>query len=114
MIIVDNITAAKIGVIGDNDTIICFKAFGMDIFPASELEPEVNRRKINELARDRYGVIFVTERIAQTITDTIERYNNSPLPAIILIPSIQGSLGIGLKRIRENVEKAVGLDILDT
>jgi len=110
----DNTKAAKIGVIGDHDTIICFKAFGMDIFPATELKPEASSKKVNELARDSYGIIFITEQIAQTITDTIDRYKNNLIPAIILIPSIKGSLGIGLKRIRDNVEKAVGINILDT
>ena len=34
------------------------------------------------------------------------------LPAVILIPSNQGSLNIGMQRIRDNVEKAVGVNIL--
>ena len=32
--------------------------------------------------------------------------------AVILIPSNQGSLNIGLKRISDSVEKAVGVNIL--
>ncbi|HBM80667.1 MAG TPA: V-type ATP synthase subunit F, partial [Clostridiaceae bacterium] len=37
---------------------------------------------------------------------------NKLVPAIILIPGTQGSLGIGLQNIKENVAKAIGVDIL--
>lgn len=104
---------AKIGVVGDRDSILCFKAFGMDIFTASEAEPEESRKLVDRLAREAYGIIFVTEQIAQTISETIDRYNRIMLPAIILIPGIKGTLGIGSGRIRDNVEKAVGINILD-
>ena len=50
--------------------------------------------------------------MAKHIEETIERYNNKVLPAVILIPSNQGTLNIGSKRISENVEKAVGVNIL--
>ena len=68
---------------------------------------------VDRLARDAYGIIFITEQIAQTIQETIDRYNKTMLPAVILIPGIKGSLGVGLARIRDNVEKAVGINILD-
>ncbi|MDU3724015.1 MAG: V-type ATP synthase subunit F, partial [Clostridium celatum] len=42
----------------------------------------------------------------------IERYNKQMLPAVILIPSNQGTLNIGSKRISDSVEKAVGVNIL--
>jgi len=103
----------KIGVVGDPDSILSYKAFGMDIFPASESEPEESRKLVDRLARESYGIIFITEQVAQTIGETIDRYNRTTLPAVILIPSIKGSLGIGLARIRSNVEKAVGINILD-
>ena len=64
------------------------------------------------MAMNDYAVIFVTEHVAVTIEETIERYNNQLLPAVILIPSNQGTLNIGSKRISESVEKAVGMNIL--
>ncbi len=110
----DNVGAtARIGVVGDRDSILCYKAFGMDIFPAVETDPEESRKLVDRLARDAYGIIFITEQIAGTIQETIDRYNKAMLPAIILIPGIKGSLGVGLARIRDNVEKAVGINILD-
>lgn len=103
----------KIGVIGDKDSVLCFKAFGLDVFPVTEHEPEENRKLIDRLAREQYGIIFITEQIARSVSEAVDRYDKETVPAIILIPSNAGSLGIGLDRIRKNVEKAVGINILD-
>jgi V/A-type H+-transporting ATPase subunit F len=100
----------KIGVIGDRDSILGFKALGLSVFPVTE--PEQASRLINRMARDNYVVIFVTEPIAQEIGETIERYKSAPFPAIILIPSNRGTLGLGIKEIKKSVEKAIGADIL--
>ena len=100
----------KIGVVGDKDSVLAFKALGIDVFPV--VEDSEARKTIDTLARNDYAVIFVTEQVAQNIEETIERYNKAVLPAIILIPSNQGSLNIGMQRISDNVEKAVGMNIL--
>lgn len=100
----------KIGVIGDKDSILPFKALGIDVFPV--IGPEEARKTLDTLAKSKYGVVFITEQTAQLIPESIERYNREPVPAVILIPSNQGSLHIGLNRINENVEKAVGSNIL--
>lgn len=100
----------KIGVVGDKDSVLSFKAIGIDVFPV--VEADEARRVIDKLAMEGYAVIFVTEQVAQNIDETIERYNKVITPAVILIPSNQGSLNIGMKRIQENVEKAVGVNIL--
>lgn len=103
----------KIGVVGDRDSVLCFKAFGIDVYPVLESAPEENRKIVDKLAREGYGIIFITEQIAAGMAETIDRYNRELTPAIILIPGNRGSLGIGMKRIRDNVEKAVGINILD-
>lgn len=106
-------TMHKIGVIGDKDSILFFKAIGMDVFPVVPDDVDDNRKLIDRLAREDYGIIFITEQIARTVNETIDHYKNHPLPGIILIPSNTGSLGIGLQRVRDNVERAVGMNILD-
>ncbi|AEB75510.1 V-type ATP synthase subunit F [Clostridium botulinum] len=100
----------KIGVVGDKDSVLAFKAIGIDVYPV--LEPIEAKKIVDKMAINKYAVIFVTEQIAKNIEETIERYNKRTLPAIILIPSNQGSLNIGMQRIRDNVEKAVGVNIL--
>ena len=107
------ITMYKIGVVGDKDSILAFKAFGLDVYAAYASSPEESRKTVDRMAKEGYGIIFITEQIASTIAETIDRYNRAITPAVILVPGSTGSLGIGLARIRQNVEKAVGINILD-
>ncbi len=100
----------KIAVIGDKDSVLAFKALGVDVFTV--LDSEDSRRVVDTIARDNYGIIFITEQIASLIPDTIDRYDKEIIPAVILIPSNQGTLDIGMNRINRNVEKAVGSNIL--
>lgn len=100
----------KIAVVGDKDSILAFKALGVDVFPVYDNEEA--RRTVDTIARNNYGIIFITEQIASLIPDTIERYDKEIIPAVILIPSNQGTLNIGMGRINKNVEKAVGSNIL--
>ncbi|MBP1918454.1 V-type ATP synthase subunit F [Youngiibacter multivorans] len=100
----------KIGVVGDKDSILAFKALGIDVFPV--LDKDEARKAVDTLAARKYGIIFITEQMAELIPETVERYNKEIVPAVILIPSNQGSLSIGLRRINANVEKAVGSNIL--
>lgn len=99
----------RIGVVGDKDSILAFKALGVDVFPV--ITREEARKAVDNLAGEEYGIIFITEQIAALIEETIERYNRELLPAIILIPNNQGSLGIGISKINEYVEKAIGSNI---
>lgn len=104
------ISMYKIGVVGDKDSVLAFKAIGIDVYPV--IEADEARKTIDRMAMEKYAVIFVTEQVAKGIEETIERYNRETLPAVILIPSNQGTLNIGMQRIKNNVEKAVGVNIL--
>ena len=64
------------------------------------------------MADDDYAVIYITEQAAQTVKEEIQKYRSKRFPAIILIPGSQGSLGLGMRAVKESVEKAVGADIL--
>lgn len=99
----------KIGVIGDESSIRGFSALNVDIYPA--YDEATIRKFINDMARNNYAVIFITEQAAVQAEETITRYATQPFPAIIPIPSNAGTLGLGTARIRKNVEKAVGTDI---
>ncbi|MDO5717788.1 MAG: V-type ATP synthase subunit F [Tissierellia bacterium] len=100
----------KVAVIGDKDSVLAFKALGVSVY--TSIEANETRKLVDKLAREKYGVIYITEQLANLIPDTINRYNEEIIPAIILIPSNQGTLNIGMDRINRNVEKAVGSNIL--
>lgn len=100
----------KIAIIGQKDNILPFRAVGVEIFPITHYFDAVETLK--KLARE-YSIIFITEDVAKEIEDTIDRYRTKPYPVIIPIPSAQGSSGYGLKNIFDNVERAIGVNILD-
>jgi len=99
----------KIAVMGDRDSILGFKAVGFDIYPASGKEEA--SELLTSLAEKGYALIYITEDLAAVIPDEISRYRSSYFPAIIPIPGTKGSLGIGMRAVKENIEKAVGADI---
>lgn len=104
----------KIGVIGSPDTVIGFKALGLDTFPVRE---EADARTIlKKLTRsegaEEYAILYIEERLAQALSAEIDRFKDSPRPAIILIPGKDGPLGIGQSALTAAVERAVGANIL--
>lgn len=101
---------AKIGVIGDKDSAMLFRAVGLDVF--FEEDGEKANRTLHRLAREGYAAVFVQERLYGACRETIDEYSGQPYPAIIPIPDIKGSEGVGMAALKANVEKAVGVDIL--
>ncbi|SRR5574344_1820073 len=100
----------KIAVIGDANSVMIFKAVGFDVF--YETEKEKIERRIHKLADQNYVIIYITEEAAEKVQDVINYYATATYPAIIPIPVGTESKGLGMKRIKSNVEKAVGADIL--
>ena len=100
----------KIGVIGDKDSILGFKALGLSVFPVTQ--PSEAEKILHELAQNQYAVIYITEQIAKDIVASIDEYKDSRFPAIIPIPGNQGSFGIVMQGVKKSVERAVGADIL--
>lgn len=101
---------SRIAAVGPRETVLAFRAIG--ITAASVDSAEEASRAVFNLANEGYAVIFITEDIAEQITETISRYKTSALPAIIPIPGAAGGTGYGMAAVRANVEKAVGADIL--
>ena len=100
----------KIAVIGDMDSVLGFKALGLEVCPVST--PEEGREALHRMARENYAIIYMTEQLAAQLGAEIARYKDALTPAIILIPGKEGPLGIGMANIKTAVERAVGADIL--
>ena len=100
----------KIAVLGDQDSVLGFKALGLDVYPAESVE--AGRETLHRLAREDYAIVYLTERLAAGLEPEIARYKDDLTPAIILIPGKDGSLGIGMAQVKKSVERAVGADIL--
>ncbi len=104
----------KIAVIGGRETVMGFKALGLETRPAANADEA--RRILHTLARSEedYAIIYVEETFAADgdMAREIARYKDLPKPAVILIPGREGPLGLGQQALQEAVERAVGSDIL--
>ena len=102
----------KIAVMGGTDTVIGFKALGLDTFPVAD-EAEA-RQVFSDLTAsgDKYAVIYLEENLSKTLSAEIARFTEKVTPAIILIPGRDGSQGLGLTALHAAVRRAIGSDIL--
>ena len=100
----------RIAVIGDWESVMGFRALGLDTYPVASVEEA--RERVRELAKTDCGIIYLTETLAKDMEDVLSRYKDELRPAIILIPGREGSLGIGRDNIQRAIERAVGSDIL--
>lgn len=102
----------KIAVIGAKDTVLGFKALGLDAFPAADADEA--RAFLKELTAEgtEYAIIYIEENLAQSLKPEIDKFKDSPTPAIILVPGRDGSIGIGRDALKVAVERAVGTNIL--
>ena len=100
----------KIGVIGDRGSVLGFKAVGLDVFPVSEIGEA--KAVLNRIAKEEYAIIYITEKLCKSMVEEIEKYKDMRIPAIIPIPGMDGSYGIGMANLKKSVERAVGADIL--
>ena len=100
----------KIAVLGDRDSVLGFRALGLETFSAESAEAA--RPILHRLAKEDYAVVYLTEQYARHMQAELERYKDHLTPAIILIPGKEGSLGIGMAQVKKAVERAVGSDVL--
>ena len=77
----------KMAIIGDGDSVLAFKAGGVDAYGVDHVEKA--RDLVKKLAKD-YAIIFITDTLAKEIDDVVRRYVNMPYPIIIPVPSGRG------------------------
>ena len=89
-----------------------FKALGLETYPAADAaEAAQVLRQLTRESED-YAIIYIEETLAAQLTHEINKFKDSPTPAIILIPGREGSIGLGQEALRSAVERAVGTNIL--
>jgi len=100
----------KIAVIGDKDSILGFKTLGVTTFSVTNADSALSVLK--KVVKEDYAILFITEELAQHLEEPIAELNKRFLPVVVPIPNNKGTLGIGMAKVKENVEKAIGADIL--
>ena len=98
-----------IAVIGETNNVVLFNAVGMKTFVLSD--PLEIDKKIFELYKNGCKIIYVSEKIYVSITETLEKYATLAYPIILPLPINSSSTGVGEKKIKDSVEKAIGINI---
>lgn len=99
----------KIAVMGDRDSVLGFKALGLDVFFVET--DEAARATLHRLVQEDYAIIYLTEQLSTPLRAEIAKFKDFAVPAIILIPGKTGSLGLAEAALQSAVERAVGADI---
>ncbi len=102
----------KIGVLGGRQTVLGFTAFGLDVFPVDNADEARHTLRRITSGESEYAILYLEENLAAELSHEIDRFKDSPTPAIILIPGRDGTLGLGQSALRSAVERAVGSNIL--
>ena len=66
----------RIAVLGDQASVLGFKALGLDVYPAETVEAA--REILHRLAKSDTAIIYLTEQLAQGLEPEIARSSSSP------------------------------------
>jgi V/A-type H+-transporting ATPase subunit F len=102
--------AATIAYIGDADSVLGFRALGVEAVVPSG--PEEAVRSFRSLVAGGVSVIVVVEDYLDWLADEIEQTAKLPVPAVVVLPGLGGSKGRGGDTIRRQITKAVGVDLM--
>ena len=100
----------QVGVVGEREAVLAFRALGMRVIAAEDADSV--EHAIQKLVHEGVPVIFITERALSLAGALAAHYQGDPAVSIIPIPGAQGTDGTGMRRVKANVEKAIGADIL--
>lgn len=96
-----------IAVIGEQAIVKVFQAVGYDCFYDSEPNDVIKR--CDALTNDGYKIILILEKTASQISQYLDSRDSIPYPIIIPIPDTVTHEGYGMQRLKENMEKVMGI-----
>ena len=96
-------------IIGTGESVLAFQAGGVDAFPVSSAEEA--KTVLRKLARS-YRVILVTDDLCAGLETVISRTLETPYPIVVPSPAGGGKSEYARKKMKEAMERALGVDIL--
>ena len=104
----------RIAAFGERDIMLIFKAAGIDVLPvtADMKDTAEVEKKLKELVKEGYGIIFMTETIALKLDRLIRGYVDEMVPSIVVIPGLGERNNYAVSNLRRAIIKAVGVDIM--
>ena len=102
------VTTDKMAMIGDGDSILAFRAGGIDCYSTQGADV---KELIKKTAK-QYRIIFITEKVAKEYEEILSAYVSEPYPIFLAVPDKGGSNGYGREKMKKSMDKALGVDIL--
>lgn len=99
--------AGRIAVVGNRETVVAFRAAGLQAFPVAAGADAAAR--VEELIAAGYRVVFFTEELFADLAPVLERYRRAAVPCLVALP--QGRSGQSLARLQAVVRRSVGTDV---
>ncbi len=91
-----------IAIIGDRESILPFKGFGVAAFEAGK--PEEARELIDSMMPEEYDVVLIVEELMQGL----EEMGLKTEMNMVVVPGHKGSSGYGKLLLKKNIRKAIG------
>lgn len=101
----------RIAVLGDPATVLGFRGLGLESIAVESVE-ELQQTLKQLVASEEYGILYLTNALAEQVEPLLKEWQQKALPAIIPIPMGPPAAAIGQLALKEAVRKAVGFDIL--
>jgi V/A-type H+-transporting ATPase subunit F len=113
-------TTYRTAIIGPEELISGFRALGVDTYSAENGSALLAtllrlRRGGGDDATEgvRYAVVIAIEAlVAELPSEEWEKVARGVLPAVVVLPGIEGSTGEGVRKLKKLAERAIGSDIL--
>ena len=102
----------RIAVIGDRESVMGFRALGLDVFPAVKEDVKEVFTAVLQAEDPAYAILYITEELTIPLKTEIAALKDELVPAVIPIPSKNGTLNLGMEALNSAVERAVGSNIL--
>lgn len=100
----------KIGILGNNNSILGFGALGVETFGVSN-QNELSQA-IQDIKAGEFAILLITEEIAQNYEQTIQNLFQETLPACLVIPGVKNESGKAREGLKKILERALGSENL--
>ncbi|MFQ5691822.1 MAG: V-type ATP synthase subunit F [Nitrospinota bacterium] len=101
---------SRVAFVGDRVSGSAFRPLGVEVWEAEDAESAPQR--VEEALQAGCDVLLITEACALWAEEKLEDLRASALPAVAVVPGVTSRRGLGLARLKRNVERALGSDFI--
>lgn len=101
----------SIAYLGPSGAGLGFQLAGLQVMECADSQALL--LKLAQLVRQpQHAIILIDESLASSVLGEIERFNQHPTPALIMVPSPTNPQNVAARRMQQLMIKAIGSDIL--